>query len=118
MDGNESVVLYTTPDGAVKVNAIIKNETLWLTQAAMAELFGVGSQAITKHLKNIYAEGELSLEATCSKMEQVQTEIKVLPGTLGGRIALATDPTGTTSICGSILLNGVPEVNGLAKRVL
>ena len=70
----ESVVLYTTPDGAVKVNALIKNETLWLTQAAMAELFGVGSQAITKHLKNIYAEGELSLEATCSKMEQVQNE--------------------------------------------
>ena len=73
---DESVVLYTTPDGAVKVNAVIKNETLWLTQAAMAELFGVGSQAITKHLKNIYAEGELSLEATCSKMEQVQNEGK------------------------------------------
>ena len=71
---DESVVLYTTPDGAVKVNALIKNETLWLTQAAMAELFGVGSQAITKHLKNIYVEGELSLEATCSKMEQVQDE--------------------------------------------
>ena len=146
MDGNESVVLYTTPDGAVKVNAVVKNETLWLTQAAMAELFGVVSQAITKHLKNIYAEGELSLETTCSKMEQVQNEgerqvsrevcfynfdaqpgtskayayrvnaIEVLPGTLGGRIALATDPTGTTSICGSILLNGVPEVNGLAKE--
>ena len=74
MGENESVVLYTTTDGAVKVNAVIKNETLWLTQAAMAELFGVGSQAITKHLKNIYAEGELSLEATCSKMEQVQNE--------------------------------------------
>ena len=58
----------------------------------------------------IYAEGELSPGATCSKMERVQNE--VLPGTLGGRIALATDPTGTTSICGSILLNGVPEVNG------
>ena len=72
MDGNESVVLYTPPDGAVKVNVVIKNETLWLTQAAMAELFGVGSQAISKYLKDIYAEGELSLEATCSKMEQVQ----------------------------------------------
>ena len=86
----ESVVLYTTPDGAVKVKALVKNETLWLTQAAMAELFGVGSRV---------------------------NEIEVLPGTLGGRIALATDPTGTTSICGSILLNGVPEVNGLAKEV-
>lgn len=63
----------------------------------------------------IYAEGELSLEVTCSKMERVP--IKVLPGTLGGRIALATDPTGTTSICGSILLNGVPEVNGLERGI-
>ena len=141
-------MLYTSPDGRVTAKAIVKNETLWMTQAAMAELFGVGSQAITKHLKNIYADGELSLEATCSKMEQVQNEgerqvsrevcfynfdaqpgtskayayrvneIEVLPGTLGGRIALATDPTGTTSICGSILLNGVPEVNGLAKEFL
>ena len=68
------IVLYTSPDGRVTAKAIVRDETLWMTQAAMAELFGVQSQAITKHLKNIYADGELRQEATCSKMEQVQNE--------------------------------------------
>lgn len=68
------IVLYTSPDGRVTAKAVVKDETLWMTQAAMAELFGVQSQAITKHLKNIYADGELRQEATCSKMEQVQNE--------------------------------------------
>lgn len=67
-------LLYNTPDENIKVNVIVKDETLWLTQKAMAELFDVNSQAITKHLKNIFDEGELSKEATCSKMEQVQKE--------------------------------------------
>ena len=44
------ILLYTTPEGGVKVNAVLKDETLWLTQGAMAELFGAQSQAITKHL--------------------------------------------------------------------
>ena len=50
------------------------NETIWATQRAMAELFGVNTQAITKHLGNIFEEGELVKEATCSKMEQVRKE--------------------------------------------
>ena len=67
-------LLYNTPDENIKVNVIVKDEMLWLTQKAMAELFDVNSQAITKHLKNIFDEGELLKEATCSKMEQVQKE--------------------------------------------
>ena len=67
-------LLYNTPDENIKVNVIVRDETLWLTQKAMAELFDVNSQAITKHLKNIFDEGELLKEATCSKMEQVQKE--------------------------------------------
>ena len=67
-------LLYNTPDENIKVNVIVKYETLWLTQKAMAELFDVNTQAITKHLKNIFEEGELQKEATCSKMEQVQRE--------------------------------------------
>ena len=67
-------LLYNTPDENIKVNVIVKDETLWLTQKAMAELFDVNSQAITKHLKNIFDEGELLKEVTCSKMEQVQKE--------------------------------------------
>lgn len=67
-------LLYNTPNENIKVNVIVKDETLWLTQKAMAELFDVNTQAITKHLKNIFEEGELEKAATCSKMEQVQQE--------------------------------------------
>lgn len=69
-----SIVLYQNDDSNVCVNVYYCNETFWLTQKAMAELFGVNTQAITKHLGNIYQEQELIKEATCSKMEQVQQE--------------------------------------------
>ena len=67
-------LIYKSSEKDVSVNAIIKDESIWLTQKAMAELFGVNPQAITKHLNNIYNEGELKKESTCSKMEQVQNE--------------------------------------------
>jgi hypothetical protein len=62
-------LLYTTPNSDVKVNAIIKDETIWLTQKAMAQLFGVQVPAISKHLKNIFEEGELREDVVVSKME-------------------------------------------------
>ena len=68
------VVLYQTADGKVTVNVLFARENFWLTQKAMAELFGVKPPAVNKHLKNIYASGELTREATISKMETVQTE--------------------------------------------
>ncbi|HRK83982.1 MAG TPA: RhuM family protein [Saprospiraceae bacterium] len=52
----------------------LQNETIWLTQQRIAELFGVDRSVVTKHLANIYIEGELSKEATCAKIAQVQTE--------------------------------------------
>ena len=67
-------LIYKSEDEEVSVNAYIKDETIWLTQKSMSELFGVNPQAITKHLQNIYNEGELEQAATCSKMEQVQDE--------------------------------------------
>ncbi len=59
------------PDADGKVQVVIKDETLWCTQKAMAQLFGVGVPAISKHLKNIFAEGELDPDTTISKMETV-----------------------------------------------
>ena len=64
----ESVVLYTTPDGAVRVRAIIRNETLWLTQLGMAELFEVDKSSISRHLKNIFASGELDEKVVVAKI--------------------------------------------------
>ena len=68
------ILLYTTPEGAVKVKAVLKDETMWLTQAGMADLFDVAPQNITYHLKKIYASGELSVAATCKEILQVQNE--------------------------------------------
>lgn len=67
-------LLYNLPDESVSVKAIVKDETIWLTQKAMAELFDVGIPAINKHLSNIYEEGELSKSSTVSNLEIVQTE--------------------------------------------
>jgi hypothetical protein len=68
------IILYKTEDGTVKIDTIFQNETIWLSQNSMAELFGVNVPAISKHLKNIFEEGELQKEATLSKMETVQNE--------------------------------------------
>lgn len=72
-------LLYTTPSEDIKINAVIKDETLWLTQKAMAELFGVQTPAINKHLKNIFEEGELEEKLVISKME-ITTPHGALPG--------------------------------------
>ncbi len=72
MEQKHDIVLYQIDDTNVCVSVYFENETFWLTTKAMAELFGVKSQAITKHLGNIYEEEELTREATCSKKEQVQ----------------------------------------------
>lgn len=62
-------LMYRAADEDVSVNAVIKDETIWLTQSAMAELFGVKVPAISKHLKNIFEEGELNEKVVVSKME-------------------------------------------------
>jgi hypothetical protein len=67
-------LIYNTPQEDIKVDVVVRDETIWLTQKAMATLFDVQVPAITKHLKNIFEEGELHEEATVSKMEIVQNE--------------------------------------------
>lgn len=64
-------ILYNTPEYSEKVQVVIKEETLWMTQKAMSELFGVQVPAISKHLKNIFESGELRESTTVSKMEIV-----------------------------------------------
>lgn len=71
--GND-LILYSTPDGTVRVEVVFQDETFWLTQSKIAELFGVDRSAVTKHLQNIFQEGELDKKSTCAKIAQVQTE--------------------------------------------
>ncbi|MEE0930585.1 MAG: virulence RhuM family protein [Acutalibacteraceae bacterium] len=74
MKNNFNFLIYKTADENISVNAVIKDETIWLTQKSMAELFDVKVPAISKHLTNIYEEGELNHSSTISKMEIVQNE--------------------------------------------
>ena len=65
------LLIYKTPPDDVKVNVVLKDETIWATQKAMAILFGVQDAAISKHVKHIYDSGELNPSTNISKMETV-----------------------------------------------
>ena len=69
-------LLYTAPDGAVKVGVLFRDETAWLTQKALAELFAVKVPAINKHLKNIFESGELSEDSVVSILEATAADGK------------------------------------------
>ena len=71
---HHEIILYTTPDGAVRVEVLFEGETFWLTQRRMADLFGVGVQTINHHLQEIYKSHELNEIATIRKYRIVQTE--------------------------------------------
>lgn len=68
------IIIYQTDNGGTKLDVRLENETVWLTQRMMAELFQTTPQNITLHLANIYEEDELSEIATCKEFLQVQTE--------------------------------------------
>ena len=76
MSNEIQFLLYNMPDAEGKVQVVIKDETIWCTQKAMAQLFGVGVPAISKHLKNIFEEGELIADSVISKMETTATDGK------------------------------------------
>ena len=73
MEHQGEIILYQ-PDEAVKLEVRLEDETVWLTQAQIAELFGNEVPAISKHIRNIIRNGELEKEATVSKMEIVRLE--------------------------------------------
>ena len=82
MSASENQIVVYQPNETVRLDVRLENETVWLTQLKIAELFGVQKAAISKHIKHIYVSGELLREATVSKMETVQTE--------GGRTVVRT----------------------------
>jgi hypothetical protein len=71
---SSKIILYSTPKGEIKIEVILQDETVWLTQRAMGELFGVVKSTISEHLANIYKSGELEKEATVRKIRTVQNE--------------------------------------------
>lgn len=75
MDTNAEIIVYE-PDEMTRMNVYVKGDTVWLTQAQIAQLFGVGQPAISKHLKNIFASGELNMQSVHSILEYTASDGK------------------------------------------
>jgi len=71
---NNEIIFYSTPEGDKKVEVLFQDENFWLTQKAIARLFGVEIPAISKHLKSIYETGELERKSTLSILETTRHE--------------------------------------------
>ena len=106
------IVLYTTPDGAVRVNVMFRNNNLWFPQAGMAELFGVSISNKNRHLKNIFESGELEENSVVSKMETTDISCDTL---LGG--AVVKQYFTTDSVCESIAYSPLQGEFGISVKV-
>ena len=67
MDNNNQIVVYQTADNQTQIEVHMENETVWLTQAQMAELFQKDRTVISRHIRNVFNEGELEEQSTCAK---------------------------------------------------
>ncbi len=72
MNDRGNIVIYQTKDGKTSIDVKLENETVWLNQAQMAELFQKDRTVIGRHINNVYREGELERDITCAKFAQVQ----------------------------------------------
>ena len=70
----EEIIIYQTDDDQTQIDVRLENETVWLTQAQMAELFQTDRTSIVRHINKIYADDELDRDSTCAKIAQVQKE--------------------------------------------
>ena len=104
MNNEIQFILYHLPDEEGRVQVVIKDETIWATQKAMAQLFGVGIPAISKHLTHIFDEGELDKEVVVSKME-ITTQHGAIEG--NWRILATSSSENSTSIVRSSV-TGIP----------
>ena len=73
-NAKDKMIIYQTDDGNTQIDVRFENDTVWLTQAQMAELFLTDRTSIVRHINNIYKAEELEREVTCAKIAQVQTE--------------------------------------------
>ena len=73
-NNNGDIVIYQSEDGNTKINVNLQDETVWLSQQQLAELYQSSRTNIVEHIRNIYEEGELSEVSTCRNFRQVQTE--------------------------------------------
>ncbi len=104
-------ILYQTEDGRTRIQCRFENETMWLTQAQIAELFQTTPQNVTLHLKAIFAEGELNEPATCKDYLQVA-------GRGAARFPAACGTTGLKPFCSSAIVSAVTVAPSFASGQL
>ena len=73
---NSEILIYTTDDGGIRIDVRMVDETVWLTQARMAELFGKARNTVTEHIRNVFAEGELDENSVCRKFRHTAADGK------------------------------------------
>lgn len=73
-ESNGSIIIYQSEDGSVRIDVRLEDETVWLTQQQMADLYASSRANVVEHIKHIYEEGELNEDATCRKFRQVRME--------------------------------------------
>lgn len=74
MDNRGKIVIYQTKDGKTSIDVKLENETVWLTQAQMADLFQKDRTVIGRHINNVYREGELERDITCAKFAHMGSD--------------------------------------------
>lgn len=77
MEINNQIEIYQANDGSTQINVQFEQDTVWLTQAQMAELFGKGRTTITEHITNVFAEGELSEEVVCRDFRHTTQHVAI-----------------------------------------
>jgi hypothetical protein len=107
MNADENQIVVYQPNETVRLDVRLENETVWLTQEQIANLFGTKRPAITKHLANIYKSGELEREGTCSILEHMgndgkQSYRKILVAGMGTSPAVLTNAVCALADCGKI----------------
>lgn len=97
-ENNTELIIYQTEDGRTKIDVHMENETVWLSLEQMSELFQRDKSTISRHIKNVFADGELLEEATVANFATVQMEaIERLPETLRTIIWMSSSPLATGS---------------------
>jgi hypothetical protein len=74
MEEKGNIIIYQSEDGGVRIDVRLEEQTVWLTQQQMADLFGSSRTNVVEHIKHIYEDEELNEEATCRKFRQVRQE--------------------------------------------
>ena len=105
------IVIYQSEDGQTQIDVRLENETVWLTQAQMAELFQTDRTSIVRHINNIYKADELEKNSTCAKIAQVQIEGKRAINLVALTLMIAESKTEEKDVMVKVVVNLINQQN-------